>query len=101
MNFAFLMFSGKSQAAADPLARALDPNHTAHIPDPAQVLRYNPGNIQGSINNFGGTAAAEYGPVLLSPYINGTSSFILAENNRQILSQNPCKFTSSGNGNAQ
>jgi hypothetical protein len=39
--------------------------------------------------------------VLLSPYINGTSSFILAENNRQILSQNPCKSSLNGDGNAQ
>jgi len=59
------------------------------------------GNIQGTINNFGGTSTAEYGPVLLSPYINGTSSFILAENNRQILSQNPCKSSLNGDGNAQ
>jgi len=59
------------------------------------------GNIQGTINNFGGTSTAEYGPVLFSPYINGTSSFILVENNRQILSQNPCKFSFPGDGNAQ
>jgi len=45
VNFAFLTFSGKSQAAADPLARALDPNHTAGIPDPAQVLQFNPGDL--------------------------------------------------------
>src|SRR5215472_4645620 len=45
VNFAFLTFSGKSQAAADPLARALDPTHAAHIPDPAQVLQYNPGDL--------------------------------------------------------
>jgi hypothetical protein len=59
------------------------------------------GNIQGTINNFGGTSTAEYGPVLLSPYINGTSSFILAENNRQILSQNPCKSSLNGDVNTQ
>ena len=45
VNFAFLTFNGKSQAAADPLARALDPNATAGIPDPAQVLQYNPGDV--------------------------------------------------------
>src|SRR5215469_17078034 len=45
VNFAFVTFSGKSQAAADPLARALDPTHAAHIPDPAQVLQYNPGDL--------------------------------------------------------
>jgi hypothetical protein len=45
VNFAFLTFSGKSQAAADPLARAHDPNQTAGNPDPAQVLQYNPGDM--------------------------------------------------------
>jgi hypothetical protein len=56
------------------------------------------GNINGTINNFGGTSTAEYGPVLFSPYINGTSSFILVENNRQVLNNNPCKFGSSDDG---
>ena len=45
VNFAFATFNGKSQAPADPLARALDPNQTAGIPDPAQVLQYNPGDV--------------------------------------------------------
>jgi hypothetical protein len=49
------------------------------------------GNIAGTINNFGGTSTAEYGPVLVSPYINGTGSILLVENNRQILNSNPCK----------
>jgi hypothetical protein len=45
VNFAFVTFNGKSQAPADPLARALDPNQTASFPDPAQVLQYNPGDL--------------------------------------------------------
>ena len=56
------------------------------------------GNIEGTINNFGGTSTAEYGPLLFSPYINGTSSIILVENNRQVLKNNPCKFGSSDVG---
>ena len=54
------------------------------------------GNIKGTINNFGGISTAEYGPLLFSPYINGTSSIILVENNRQVLKNNPCKFGAVG-----
>jgi hypothetical protein len=32
--------------------------------------------------------------LLFSPYINGNSSIILVENNRQVLNHNPCKFGS-------
>jgi hypothetical protein len=51
------------------------------------------GNIQGTINNFGGTSTAEYGPLLFNPYINGAdASIILVEDNRNILDNNPCRF---------
>jgi hypothetical protein len=59
------------------------------------------GNIAGTINNFGGTSTAEYGPVLVSPYINGTGSILLVENNRQILSSNPCKSGFGDNSQGQ
>ena len=45
LNFAFVTFSGKSQAAADPLSRANDPNFTGEIPDPKQTMSFNPGDI--------------------------------------------------------
>ena len=44
-NFAFVTFDGKSQAAADPLARFNDPNATAGIPDPAQTVSFNSGDV--------------------------------------------------------
>jgi len=59
------------------------------------------GNIAGTINNFGGTSTAEYGPVLVSPYINGTGSILLVENNRQILNSNPCKSGFGDNSQGQ
>jgi hypothetical protein len=49
------------------------------------------GHIPGTINNFGGTSTAEYGPLLFNPYINLTSSIVLVEDYRQILNINPCK----------
>jgi len=48
-------------------------------------------HIRGTIDNFGGTSTAEYGPLLFNPYINGNTSIILVEDNRNILNHNPCK----------
>lgn len=45
VNFAFITFNGKSQAPANALARATDPTFAAGIPDPAQTVSFNPGDI--------------------------------------------------------
>jgi hypothetical protein len=45
INFAFVTFTGKSQAAADPLARFNDPTAAAVIPDPAQTVSFNSGDL--------------------------------------------------------
>jgi hypothetical protein len=45
VNFAFITFSGESQAAANPLSRFNDPNFTAGIPNPSETVFFNPGDI--------------------------------------------------------
>jgi hypothetical protein len=45
VNFAFITFTGKSQAAADPVSRFNDPTFAASIPDPAQTVSFNPGDL--------------------------------------------------------
>ena len=48
--------------------------------------------IPGTQNTFGGTSAAEYGPLLLTTYASGSAAgFVNRYNNfRQILPRNPC-----------
>jgi hypothetical protein len=50
--------------------------------------------IPGTINRFGGNSKAEFGPLLSSVYIDGTSSnpgsIVLHENFHRTLSSNPC-----------
>jgi hypothetical protein len=47
--------------------------------------------IKGTTNTFGGSSAAEYGPLLFSFYPNPNPALRLRTNNfRRILSSNPC-----------
>jgi hypothetical protein len=48
-------------------------------------------NIKGTTNTFGGTSAAEYGPLLFSFYPSPNPAVRLRANNyRQVLDSNPC-----------
>jgi hypothetical protein len=47
--------------------------------------------LKGTTNTFGGSSAAEYGPLLFSFYPNPNPAIRLRTNNfRQVLSSNPC-----------
>ena len=51
--------------------------------------------IPGTINRFGGNSTAEYGPLLLLNYAQGSPpGFIsLLEDFRQIINHNPCRVS--------
>jgi hypothetical protein len=57
-------------------------------------------HIPGTSNTFGGTSAAEYGPLLASLYQQfGAQLPVFRFNNfRQILNTNPCPVGAGGDG---
>lgn len=46
--------------------------------------------IPGTMNTFGGSSSAEYGPLLFLTYANATGSSQRTNDFRQVLSNNPC-----------
>ncbi len=54
------------------------------------VWQFGGAGIPGTVNSFGGTSTAEYGPLLLLTYPSGHQSTQRYNDFRQMLSSNPC-----------
>lgn len=83
-------FSGEG-CAMPPVGASFYPFYTTGVANGGCVWWFGGGNIPGTTNTFGGSAAAEFGPIqqFLFP-IDLQTALPFYQDSRQVLSNNPC-----------